>query len=155
MVTISANSIIRQSAQCLKKERKGLEEIVELTGKRGLEVGIKTVKRILLHVLDFIPGVKNRQVFVSPGKRKLDTKTAVHSASSAFAAGCSDSTILLVETHKVRVPLAGSTPVSLPEEVLKPTFLKLHHLYKKKKANSNRAMIRGPWRRRSLQNQII
>lgn len=111
-----------------KKKRRGLEEIVELTGKRALEVRIKTVKRILLHVLDFIPRVKNRQVFVSPGKRKLDTETAVHSASSAFAAGRSDSTVLLVEADKVRVPLARSTPVSLPEEVLKPTFLKLHHL---------------------------
>lgn len=111
-----------------RRKEGGLEEIVELTGERALEVRIKTVKRILLHVLDFIPRVKNRQVFVSPGKRKLDTETAVHSATSAFAAGCSDSTILLVEAHKVRVPLARSAPVSLPEEVLKPTFLKLHHL---------------------------
>ena len=131
-ITISANLVLHSIQLVKKKKKEGLEEIVELTGKRALEVGIETVKRILLHVLDFIPRVKNSQVCVSPGKRKLDTETAVHSASSAFAAGCSDSTILLVEAHKVGVPLAGRTPVSLPEEVLKPTFLKLHHLTKRK-----------------------
>ena len=136
-ITISANLVLH-SIQLVKKE--GLEEIVELTGKGALEVGIETVKRILLHVLDFIPRVKNRQVFVSPGKRKLDTETAVHSASAAFAAGCSDSTILLVEAHKVGVPLAGRTPVSLPEEVLKPAFLKLHHLPNKMQSHDKRSL---------------
>lgn len=69
-------------------------------------------------------------MFVSAGEGKLDTETTVYCTSTAFAARCSDSTILLVETHEIRIPFARRTPVSLPVKVFKPAFLKLHHLQK-------------------------